>query len=125
LVNLLGLALLGALATPDQPLERPLPVLQHLYVQHCARCHGLDGSATSPEGSRLKGLDFTSVREMQGRTDQELAQTIAKGLLFGLKMPAFKDVFSEPETRTLVREVLRKARKGKAIAEPGNPGPAR
>jgi mono/diheme cytochrome c family protein len=120
--NLFGLFLI-ATVTQSVLADRPLPELRQLYVQHCARCHGLDGSATSPEG-RLKGLDFTSARDMKGRTDQDLANSIASGVFFGLKMPAFRTVFSEAEIQLLVRDILRKAQKGKAIAPAPAPAPA-
>ncbi|BDU71945.1 c-type cytochrome [Mesoterricola silvestris] len=117
MTSLLGLALCAAVVQTAPP-DRPLPVLRHLYAENCARCHGLDGSARSPEGTRLKGLDFTSARDMEGRTDQEMAQAIASGLFFGLRMPAFRSTFSETEIRTLIREVLRKARRGRPLDEP-------
>jgi len=115
--RLLGFALCAAVVQAASP-DRPLSALRHLYIENCARCHGMDGSATSPDGRRLKGLDFTSARDMAGKTDPEMAQTIAGGLFFGLRMPAFRSTFSETEIQTLVREVLRKARKGRSLDEP-------
>lgn len=124
MLNPLGFAMLAILVQPALA-QRPLPVLRQLYAQQCARCHGLDGSARSPEGLRLKGLDFTSPQDMKGLTDRDLEQAIASGVFFGLKMPAFRAVLSEEETRTMVRELLRKAQKGRAIGPSPDPGPER
>jgi len=57
---------------------------------------------------------------MQGTTDQGLAKTIRKGLFFGMGMPAYKNDLSEEEALALVREVLRKARKGEPIQTPAS-----
>ena len=70
----------------------------------------------SPRRSNRKPRVRLSGSGSGSNPDAEMAQTIAKGLLFGLKMPAFKDAFSEAEIHTLVREILRKAEKGKVIA---------
>lgn len=89
--------------------------LRDVFVRTCAACHGRDGSAVSPEGLRLKGRDFTSAAEMQGVTDAEMASTIRKGLLFGLKMPSYKDQFTDEEISALVR-IVRGVRKGRDVA---------
>ena len=114
MIHPLGFALLATLTQPARA-DRSLPELRQVYAQQCARCHGPDGSGTSPEGTRLKGLDFTSARDMNGRTDEGLAKAIAAGLFFGIRMPAFGAALSEGEIRTLVREILRKAEKGRDI----------
>lgn len=119
MIHLLAFALL---ASQNGAPQRSLPALRQLYVQECARCHGLDGSASSPEGVRLKGLDFTSAAEMKGRTETAMAGTIAGGLFFGLRMPAFRKLLSEAESRTLIREILAKAEKGKPIDAGAGPG---
>ena len=97
------------------PGAKGVQELKAFFQQNCVRCHGEDGSATSPEGKHLKGLNFTSPKDMEGKTDQELIRTIRKGLFFGLAMPSFKAQLSEEEAGLLVREVVRKAEKGKAI----------
>jgi hypothetical protein len=45
-----------------------------------------------------------------------MAKTIRKGLLFGIRMPSFKDRLTEDDIQLLVKEVLRKAEKGKVVA---------
>lgn len=97
------------------PAVRSVPELRVFFQQNCATCHGPDGSAVSPEGRRLKGLDFTSPRALKGGTDPEFARTIRKGIFFGLTMPSFRDRLSEEDAQLMVREVLRKAEKGKPI----------
>jgi mono/diheme cytochrome c family protein len=114
--GLLGcLAIFSGSLHGTPPTALGVPELKAFFQQNCVRCHGLDGSAVSPEGKHLKGFDFTSAKAMSGKTDQELACTIRKGLFFGLAMPSFKDQLSEADALLLVREVLRKAEKGKAI----------
>ena len=120
----IAFALLLSLALEPQP-ARTLPELEKLYLHSCAGCHGPDGSALSPEGKRLKGLDFTSSSEMQGRTDAELGRVIRKGVFFGLKMPAFRSELSDLEVEVMVREIIRKARKGKTIGSGDDYGKAR
>jgi len=94
--------------------------LRAFYQRACAGCHGEDGSGTAADGRKLKGRDFTSEKDMQGTTDQGLAKTIRKGLFFGMGMPAYKNDLSEEEALALVREVLRKARKGEPIQTPAS-----
>jgi len=110
----LPLTLLLSLA-PAAQVPRPLPELENLFALKCAACHGPDGSGFSPEGLRLKGLNFTSAEDMKGRTDAEMIAAIRKGLFFGMKMPAFKDELSDEEITVVIRDIIRKARKGKTI----------
>ena len=42
--------------------------------------------------------------------------TIRKGIFFGTVMPAFKEQLSEADALLMVREVVRRAEKGKVIA---------
>jgi mono/diheme cytochrome c family protein len=89
--------------------------LRAFYAEHCVKCHGEDGSATGPDGKRLKGQDFTNLKEMAHKRDAKLANVIQKGVFFGKAMPAFKDRLTEAESLAMVTEVVRKAEKGKAI----------
>lgn len=97
------------------PPARSIPELRNAFVRTCAACHGRDGSATSPEGLRLKGRNFTSAEEMRGLSDADLAATIRKGLMFGLRMPSYRDQFTDEEIAGLVR-IIRGARKGEDLA---------
>lgn len=112
---LVPLAALTLAAQAPKP-TKTLMDLQILFQQNCVKCHGPDGSGTGPEGKRLKGRDFTSEKEMRGTTDAGLARTIRRGIFFGKVMPAFKDQLSEEEALRMVRDVVRKAEKGRVIA---------
>ena len=108
-----------ALATIGLAAQAPAKTTEELrgfFQQNCVRCHGADGSAHGPDGRKLKGFDFTNAAKMANQTDAEMARTIRKGLFFGWRMPSFKGKLSEQDANAMVREVLRKAQKGKAIA---------
>jgi mono/diheme cytochrome c family protein len=95
---------------------KSLGELRAFYAVNCVKCHGPDGSAHTPEGKKLGGFDFTDAKEAAKESDADLAKTIRKGLFFGIKMPSFKDRLSDEDIQLLVKEVLRKAEKGKVIA---------
>ena len=116
-MRLAPLTLILALPLAAQaPAPPPVQDLRAFFQANCVVCHGADGSATGPDGHRLKGQDFTDKKDMAGMTDAKLVKTIQKGLFFGRRMPAFKDRISEADALRLVQEVLRKAEKGKVIA---------
>lgn len=119
-----------ALAAPPAAKGKTVNELKAFFQEHCVRCHGLDGSAKSPEGKRLAGRDFTQsaqhFREISGpASDREIRayiRTIQKGILFGYTMPPWKDLLSLEDSTLMVREILLKAEAGKAIApEPDKP----
>lgn len=112
----LVLALLCVVGLRAQPQIKTLNELRTFYAAHCVRCHGADGSAHEPDGKKLGGRDFTDSVKMAKLSDATMVKRIQKGIFFGLVMPPFKQRLSEPETRLLVTEVLRKAEKGKVIA---------
>lgn len=124
---LLTLALPARAADPPAPQPKPIQALKAFYQQNCTRCHGQDGSARRPDGTKLGGLDFTKAaqdfRTLSGpaseRELQKMARTIRKGILFGYTMPAWKDKLSEEDASLLVREILLKAEAGKPIT-PGD-----
>jgi len=90
--------------------------LRAFFSQNCVKCHGPDGSAHSAEGKKLGGFDFTDPKKAAKETDADMVKTIRKGIFFGMVMPSFKDRLTEADAALLVKEVLRKAEKGKAIA---------
>jgi len=90
--------------------------LRAFFAQNCVKCHGPDGSAHGADGKKLGGFDFTDTKKAAKETDEEMEKTIRKGIFFGLVMPSFKDHLSEADIRLMVKEVVRKAEKGKAIA---------
>lgn len=90
--------------------------LKAFFVANCVKCHGVDGSAYGPEGKKLGGFDFTDAKQAAKESDADMVKTIRKGVLFGIVMPSFKDRLSEDDMQLLVKEILRKAEKGKVIA---------
>lgn len=124
----LGLAVLlpGLAAAAPPPPPRSVEDLKAFFQQNCARCHGTDGSGSAPDGTRLRGTDFTRIQDPRrggGPADEELVRrmsgTLRKGIFFGLVMPAWRDQLSQEEAERMVREVLLKAEKGRPI-RPGN-----
>ncbi len=111
-------ALLAAQEAPKP--ARTVDELKAFYVQNCARCHGPDGSARDATGKKLGGRDFTNPKDNR-EPDPAMAKTIRKGIFFGKVMPSFKEQLSEEEALTIIREIVRKAEKGKLIAPAGEP----
>lgn len=99
-----------------QAPAKSLPELKAFYAANCVKCHGADGSALGPEGKKLGGFDFTDAKQAAKDSDADMVKTIRKGILFGMVMPSFKDRLSEEDLQLLVKEILRKAEKGKVIA---------
>jgi mono/diheme cytochrome c family protein len=113
----------GSLAplSPGGPGPRPLNQLKEFFQAACAGCHGVDGSARGADGRKLKGQDFTDLREMRSKKDAKLALTIRRGIFLGKVMPSFKDQLSEEEAALMVKEIVRKAEKGRVIAPTVDP----
>ncbi len=109
---LLMVGMVGQGQSAEAPAKKNL---RAFYALNCVVCHGTDGSARAADGSKLKGQDFTNTKDMKGMTDEKMTKAILKGLFFGKRMPAFKDQLSEAEAREMVRQVLRKAEKGKPV----------
>ena len=120
------LVLAFALSAAQSPAGKAKPVneLRGFYQQHCVRCHGSDGSAHTAAGEKLGGLDFTKTAQdfkaLAGpgseRELRKMVKTIQKGIFFGRVMPAWKDNLSPEDADVMVREILLKAERGKAIA---------
>jgi mono/diheme cytochrome c family protein len=127
---LMSLLAIGPLVPQEAPAPpRSVNELKGFFRDHCVRCHGEDGSARDASGKKLGGLDFTAAavafREMTGPSSQRetrtMIRTIRKGIFFGITMPSWKSFLSEDEAALLVKEVLLKAEKGKAIAPESEP----
>lgn len=69
-----------------------------VFKTSCTLCHSADGSGDSPTGKALKAKDLRS-DEVQKKSDDELATTIAKG---NGKMPAFGSKLSPDVIKSLV-----------------------
>ncbi len=114
--TLLILTLMLVPALRAQAPVRSPNELKAFFAANCVKCHGPDGSGLGPEGKKLGGFDFTNANEAAKESDADMAKAIRKGLFFGLRMPSFKDRLTEEDIQHLVKEVLRKAEKGKVIA---------
>jgi mono/diheme cytochrome c family protein len=115
--GLIQLTLIGICAGASAQIPaKGLNDLKSFFAANCVRCHGPDGSARSVEGEKLRGFDFTDAKQLTKQTDADMVRTIRKGLFFGMTMPAFKDQLTEADAQLLVKEILRKAEKGKVIA---------
>ena len=101
---------------PVHSQDTKLRDIKKFYQNHCAKCHGADGSATGEDGKRLKGQDFTDPKWLSDAKDEEMINTIMKGKFFGIAMPAFKDKLTQEEAQLIVTEIIRKSKKGKKIA---------
>lgn len=115
-ILILNLVMQPQLLLCAEAQARPLKELKGFYVANCAKCHGADGSARSPQGKHLPGTDFTDNLNMAKKSDAMMVKTIRKGIFFGVVMHPFKKRITEAEALVLVQEVLRKAEKGKVIA---------
>ncbi|GLH71175.1 hypothetical protein GETHPA_27080 [Geothrix rubra] len=99
-----------------QAPARSVDDLRAFFQQNCVKCHGVDGSALGPDGKKLRGFDFTDATKAADLNDAKMVRTIQKGIFFGWIMPSFKGELSEADAELMVKEVLRKAQKGKPIA---------
>jgi len=115
-ILILYLALPPQLTVQAGAPVRSVKELKAFYAASCAKCHGSDGSGRGPEGKRLTDPDFTDQQQMSMKSDAMMVKTIRKGIFFGVVMHPFKRRITEAEALSLVREVLRKAEKGKVIA---------
>jgi len=90
--------------------------LKAFYQQNCVRCHGPDGSAVSADGKQLRGQDFTDQEWRRATGDDDMVDTILNGKFFGLAMPKYKDALTKEEALWIVKNVIRKSKKGQIIA---------
>jgi len=70
-----------------------------LWGQHCASCHGKDGSGSTMMGKKLGLKDYT---KEQGFSDAEATNVIKNGKG---KMKGFKDKLSDADVKALVAYV--------------------
>jgi mono/diheme cytochrome c family protein len=69
------------------------------WSQHCASCHGKDGSGNTTMGKKLAVKDYTKDQKF---SDAEATETIKNGKD---KMKAFKDKLSDADVKALVAYV--------------------
>ena len=70
-----------------------------LWGQHCASCHGKDGSGNTMMGKKLAIKDYT---KDQGFSDAEATNVIKNGKG---KMKGFKDKLSDADVKAMVAYV--------------------
>ena len=70
-----------------------------LWAQHCASCHGKDGSGNTMMGKKLGLKDYT---KEQGFSDAEATNVIKNGKG---KMKGYKDKLSDADVKALVAYV--------------------
>jgi cytochrome c6 len=70
-----------------------------LWAQHCASCHGKDGSGGTTMGKKLGVKNYT---KEQGFSDAEAANVIKNGKG---KMKGYKDKLSDADVKALVAYV--------------------
>jgi len=70
-----------------------------LWAQHCASCHGKDGSGNTMMGKKLGLKDYT---KQQGFSDAEATNVIKNGKG---KMKGYKDKLSDADVKALVAYV--------------------
>jgi cytochrome c6 len=68
------------------------------FKAKCVACHGADGTGNTAAGKALKIRDLTSA-EVQGQTDAQLYELIAKGKG---KMPAYEKTLGADSCKALV-----------------------
>ena len=70
-----------------------------LWAQHCASCHGKDGSGNTTMGKKLGVKDYS---KDQGFSDAEATNVIKNGKG---KMKSYKDKLSDADVKALVAYV--------------------
>ena len=70
-----------------------------LWAQHCASCHGKDGSGNTAMGKKLAVKDYA---KQQGFSDAEATNVIKNGKG---KMKGYKDKLSDADVKALVAYV--------------------
>ena len=78
-----------------------------LWSQHCASCHGKDGSGSTTMGKKLGVKDYRDAKVQAAFSDGEVESAIKGGVKEGgkEKMKAFKDKLSDEDVKALVAYV--------------------
>lgn len=85
------------------PTEYEAVLQRSLYVQNCARCHGLDGRGQTALGIKLEAADLTSsyVKEF---SNEKIIRVINNG---GPDMPAFRKKLAAKKIASIAGYVRR------------------
>lgn len=75
-----------------------------LWNQHCASCHGKDGSGSTMMGKKLAVKNYTDAKVQSAFSDAEMQRAIKDGVKEGgkEKMKAFGDKLSDADIKALV-----------------------
>jgi cytochrome c553 len=85
------------------------------WTQHCASCHGDDGTGQTKMGRRLHVKDLSDAAYQKSFTDEELFANLKageKGPDGKVKMKPYGDLLSDPELKDLVGFVRSLAKAG-------------
>lgn len=77
------------------------------WDNHCAKCHGADGTGHTKIGKKLKLKDYTDAAVQAEFKDEQLYKDIAEGVTVDgkEKMKPFKDKLTDAEIKDLVAYV--------------------
>jgi mono/diheme cytochrome c family protein len=117
----------AAAPPPAAPAETAGPVqradVARVYNDHCAACHGVDGSGRQIRAGLPTIPDFTSLAWQMSQTDLEITHRIRDGN--EPLMPAYRDKLSQPQTLALAVYVRAFAVAPEPAGPPPAPPPAR
>jgi mono/diheme cytochrome c family protein/uncharacterized membrane protein len=88
--------------SPSPPGTRG-PAVRELFTQHCAKCHGNDGTGKQARVLQPDIPDFTAATWQGRRNDAQLRVSILDGK--GKDMPPFSGKINEAQARDLVSHV--------------------
>lgn len=71
-----------------------------LYATYCAKCHGADGKAGTPQGKSTGAQDFTSARWKSRTSLEDAAATIRDGYQ---DMPSYKKRLTAAQIQSLAQ----------------------
>lgn len=94
--SILGVAVAVYAAETKAPSET--------FEKYCAKCHGLDGKATTNKGKQLKAQNFTDAEFQAETSDADLIKAVTEGKD---DMPPFGKKLSKEEIQSLVKNDVR------------------
>lgn len=81
---------------------------KQLFVNNCAKCHGLTGLGDGPSAGSLRTQAGLNLTVLQSKSDEEILNTIAQGK--GTEMPPWELVLSPEERQAVLQHVRTLAR---------------
>ena len=121
LAALLAAPLFAQAPAPAPATPAPVGDVHAYFLKTCANCHGQDGSATKPDGSKGRATDLTDAAWQKANTDAAITTIVLNGKGH---MPAFKTRMSEADAMKLVTDVVRKLQKGTPVKAAAPDAPA-